>query len=222
MNILLLPGMDGTGIMFEPFVKALPNSIDVQIAKLIQEKNVSYEEQATVILRTVKKNTIVIGESYSGLIAHELGKMAPELVKHIVFAASFLERPSVLAKYGKLLPRAMLNYSLYPESLVKRMLFGEYSSEYLMGLFNRTMSEVPLDVLAFRIKQMGSLEPMVGHSNIAATYFQAKHDNLVSKKSVEVFKKVYANLTHKTIEGSHFVLQTNPKDRLREVLAIAV
>jgi surfactin synthase thioesterase subunit len=69
---------------------------------------------------------------------------------------------------------------------------------------------------------MGSLEPMVGHSNIAATYFQAKHDNLVSKKSVEVFKKVYANLTHKTIEGSHFVLQTNPKDSLREVLAIAV
>lgn len=213
--------MDGTGIMFEPFVNALPNSADVQIAKLIQEKGVSFEEQASALLDNVKKDTIIVGESYSGLIAHEIGKLAPDSIKHIVFAASFLEQPSVLVKFGNLIPKAMLNYSLYPEFIVKQILFGKHSSQYLMGLFQRAMSDVPLDLLEFRIKQICDLNQPECSSDIPATYLQAKHDRLVSVNAVEIFKKAYPNLALKTVDGSHFVLQTNPKDSVREVLAIA-
>lgn len=221
MNILLLPGMDGTGVLFEPFVKAFPNSIDIQVATLIQEKDVSIEEQASALLGQVKNNTIIVAESYSGLVADELGKLAPESIKHIVFAASFLERPSILAKFGNIVPKAMLNYTLYPKSIVMQVLFGKYSSQYLMGLFERAMADISLDLLEFRIKQLCNLNKVEHSSNISATYLQAEHDSLVSSNAVDVFKKVYNRLNYKTVQGSHFVLQTNPKDTVREVLAIA-
>ncbi|WP_371196392.1 alpha/beta fold hydrolase [Glaciecola sp. SC05] len=221
MNILLLPGMDGTGIMFEPFIKLLPSSADVQIVKLIQEIDVSFEEQAKELVANIKKETIIIGESYSGLIAHEIGKIAPDSIKHIVFAASFLEQPSSLAKFGKLVPKAMLNYSLYPEFMVKEMLFGKYSSQYLMDLFHRAMSNVPLDLLEYRIKQISNLNPIESVSSIPSSYLQASDDRLVSGNAAKVFKKAYANIELKQLDGSHFVLQTNPSDSLREVLAIA-
>ncbi|MBF7074585.1 hypothetical protein ISG33_14360 [Glaciecola sp. MH2013] len=126
-----------------------------------------------------------------------------------------------MAKFGNLLPKAMLNYSLYPEPIVKHILFGKYSSQYLMGLFQRAMSGVSLDLLEFRIKQISNLNQPESKSDIPATYLQATHDMLVSGNAVEVFKKAYANLSLKTMDGSHFVLQTNPHDSLREVLAIA-
>jgi hypothetical protein len=31
MKIVLLPGLDGTGILFKPFIEALPNGIDVLV-----------------------------------------------------------------------------------------------------------------------------------------------------------------------------------------------
>ncbi|WP_412973284.1 alpha/beta fold hydrolase [Glaciecola sp. MF2-115] len=221
MNILLLPGMDGTGVMFEPFVKSLPNSANVQIAKLIQEKDVSFAEQASALLSNIKKDTVIVGESYSGLIAHEIGKLAPDSVKHIVYAASFLEPPSILAKFGNLMPKTLLNYSLYPETVVKEILFGKYKSKYLMGLFRRAMSDVPLDLLEFRIKQIANLKQLKCNSDIPATYLQAKQDKLVSENAAKVFKKAYSNLKLKRVDGSHFVLQTNPQECSREVLALA-
>ena len=220
MNILLLPGMDGTGVLFEPFVKAFPNSLDIQVATLIQETDVSFEEQASALLGQVKNNTVIVGESYSGLVAHELAKLAPESIKHIVFAASFLVRPSILAKFGNLVPKRMLDYTLYPKPIVMQVLFGKYRSQYLMELFERAMADVPLDLLEFRIKQLCNLNKVEHSNNIPATYLQAEYDSLVSSNAVDVFKKVYPHLDHKTVRGSHFVLQTNPKDSVREVMAI--
>lgn len=221
MNILLLPGMDGTGVLFEPFVKAFPNSIDIQVATLIQEIDVSFEEQASALLGQVKNNTVIVAESYSGLVAHELGKLAPESIKHIVFAASFLERPSILAKFGNLVPKTMLDYTLYPKSIVMQVLFGKYRSQYLMRLFERAMVDVPLDLLEFRIKQVCNLNKVEHRRDIPATYLQAERDSLVSSNAVDVFKKSYTRLNYKTVQGSHFVLQTNPKDTAREVLTIS-
>lgn len=221
MNILLLPGMDGTGVLFEPFVKAFPNSIDIQVATLIQELDVSFEAQASALLGQVKNNTIIVAESYSGLVAHELAKLAPESIKHIVFAASFLERPSILAKFGNVMPKAMLDYTLYPKFIVRQALFGKYHSQYLMKLFDRAMADVSLELLEFRIKQLCNLNKVEYRSDIPATYLQAEHDRLVSSNAVNVFKHVYTRLNYKTMQGSHFILQTNPKDTVREVLAIS-
>jgi surfactin synthase thioesterase subunit len=76
-------------------------------------------------------------------------------------------------------------------------------------------------LLEFRIKQISNLNHIESASSIPSSYFQANDDRLVSASAAEVFKKAYTNINLKKLEGSHFVLQTNPNDSLREVLAIA-
>jgi hypothetical protein len=141
LKILLLPGMDGTGVMFEPFINHAPQSAQIKVIKLIQDVGITYREQAEVIAHSIGEDVTIIAESYSGVIAHELTKLAPNSIKHMVFAASFLERPSIMLPLATIAPNFMLNHSLYPDFIVSRALFGRYRSSHLFRLFKLAMSE---------------------------------------------------------------------------------
>ena len=222
LKILLLPGMDGTGLMFEPFIKHAPTSTQITVIKLIQDVGVTYREQAEVIARSIEEDVIIIAESYSGVIAHELTKFVPNSLKHMVFAASFLERPSMILPLINVAPNFMINYSLYPDFIVSRALFGQYRSSYLSKLFKLAMSEVPIELLKFRLSQISNLKHSNDTSEIHSTYLQAQQDNLVANSSFNAFNRAYSQMNLRKLNGSHFLLQTNPIGCWAEILKIAV
>jgi pimeloyl-ACP methyl ester carboxylesterase len=223
LKILLLPGMDGTGVMFEPFINHAPKSAQIKVIKLIQDVGVTYREQAEVIAHgIIGENVTIIAESYSGVIAHELIKLAPNSIKHMVFAASFLDRPSIMLPLANIAPNFMLNHSLYPDFIVSRVLFGRYRSSHFLRLFKLAMSEVSIDLLKFRIDQISNLPPFNDTIEIQSTYQQAKQDNLISSSSFNAFSSAYSQINLRQLDGSHFLLQTNPIGCWDEVVKIAV
>ena len=48
LKIVLLPGLDGTGKLFAPFLKIAPAGIELLPIKLVQ-KPISYKEQAEIM-----------------------------------------------------------------------------------------------------------------------------------------------------------------------------
>lgn len=44
LDLVLLPGMDGTGFLFEPFVNALPSGINPIVVAYPTNKPLSYKE----------------------------------------------------------------------------------------------------------------------------------------------------------------------------------
>ena len=85
--IILLPGLDGTAKLFEPFIAAAPSRFSVTPVALPCEK-LTYEELADSVASTVPDGpVVVIAESFSGPLAIALAE------RHPIAAFVFCNRP---------------------------------------------------------------------------------------------------------------------------------
>ena len=72
MQLVLLAGMDGTGLMFGPFVRCLPEGIRAAVVRYPTDRECSFQELAEIARAAVPAEgpAIILGESFSGLVAH--------------------------------------------------------------------------------------------------------------------------------------------------------
>ena len=89
-----------------------------------------------------------------------------------------------------------------------------------MILFKRAMTEVSLDLIKFRLQQISTINCEKKISNVPATYIQANQDLLISPKTIAAFKDTYNKFCVSNVDGSHFVLQTNPQSCWEEVIKV--
>ena len=91
-KIILLPGMDGSGIMFGPLIQLISNRYDYEVIALHQLDDQSYESQAEFVANRIGDESVILfAESYSGYIALLISRLKPHNIKHIIFAASFIQ-----------------------------------------------------------------------------------------------------------------------------------
>jgi len=212
MKIVLLPGLDGTGILFKPFIEALPNEIGVLVISYPPNLKKSYEELIEVVINQLpEEKFILVGESFSGYIAYQIALRKPKHLRSVVFVATFLESPRpFLLGLSSWLPRSLLLSVPIPNYIAKTFLLGLAANKKNIGLLNQSLKEVSPSVLSYRLQEIAKLRISHQLCEIQATYIQATDDKLVPKKCLESFKKVFNNISTFQIEGSHFILQVNP------------
>ena len=213
MKIVLLPGLDGTGVMFKPFIDVLPKDIEPLVISYPNDKRLGYEELIEYVLTRLPDNDdyILIGESFSGPVAYQLALRKPENLRAVIFVASFLSRPAkTVLDLLRFVPIAFLLSIPIPTFAVKLLLPGTNASEQLIGLFKHTLDKVPARTLAFRLREVARLPGSHHHCMIRAVYIQPTNDSLVPPECVEEFSKAMGNLTIYQVNGPHFILQANP------------
>ena len=73
MKIILLPGLDGTGHLFEPFVHALPTEVEASVISYPADSALSYTELVDFVSHKLpKEDFFLLGESFSGPIVYQL------------------------------------------------------------------------------------------------------------------------------------------------------
>lgn len=73
MKVVLIPGMDGTAILFDPLIEQAPAGVEIIRLPLIQSSDAGYQEQARdVISRIGEEPIVLVAESYSGMIAYQM------------------------------------------------------------------------------------------------------------------------------------------------------
>ena len=79
MRLLLLPGMDGTGLLFEPLVKALPPSLTARVVAYPPDQLLGYNELLQLVQKSAEEggDFVVVGESFSGPLALMLAARRP-------------------------------------------------------------------------------------------------------------------------------------------------
>src|SRR6516225_6852370 len=92
-NLVLMPGLDGTGLLFERFVSALPRSIRTRIIEY-PKIAASLEEHAAVVAERLPVSRVVLlAESFSGIVALCLLRKHHVLAEKVIFVASFGRTP---------------------------------------------------------------------------------------------------------------------------------
>ena len=219
MKLILLPGMDGTGLMFRPFTD-VANNRSIEVISYPDDKTQKYSNLKSYVRDRLPKDEdyIVIAESYSGPIAYELMKEDIQNLKAVIFIASFLEnpRPLLLSILG-LLPISIILRLPIPNFIIRRYLLGNGATDILIAEFRTALSNVSPAVLASRLKEISALKKPDKTVNYPCCYIRAEDDKLVPCKSMEVFRELIPNIHIQSVIGPHFLLQLNPEVCLKVI-----
>lgn len=212
MKIVLLPGLDGTGTLFQPLVQLLPQS-DCLTLPLPDTGDQSYLCQHQYLLdRLPREDFILLAESFSGPTAALLAANPPTALKGIIFVATFLTPPNPLLVKAAMtisVPR-LLNLPGAKQFLKFRFLRG---SEGGVGapLLHKTLKGLSPKLIHDRLSALTKLPSLEFQSHLPALYIQATKDTIVPKSREMDFRRHFTDLTVRKVETTHLVLQTKPR-----------
>jgi pimeloyl-ACP methyl ester carboxylesterase len=224
MKLVLLPGMDGTGLLFKPLLDCLSNKIDYRIISLPQ----GAQDYATLIEKLAvdlegEEDLILLAESFSGPIALEFTRRFSGRVKGLIFVASFLNCPNNWLKWlGGILPLKMLIGLPMPNFMLRRYLLGSDATAELVELFKEAQGKVDKTLLVERLDAVRQLriqddpQPL----RLPCFYLEALDDRLLNDRCLEAFYEVFGRVSQRRISGPHLLLQSRPKECARIVESI--
>ncbi|WP_226647801.1 alpha/beta fold hydrolase [Microbulbifer variabilis] len=206
-----MPGLDGTGILFENLIKALPKSLRIQVVSLSKLSGRTYYEQAGSLNEITKDdNLLLVAESYSGRLAYELCKLARNRVKGIIFIASFISSPSIISRFSGLLPISFIKPNCINYWAINHYGFnGHANKEKTQKIFH---SIKITDKVKFksRFKNIAKINDPTDKFNLPAIYISPDKDRLVSKKALKQLESLFDRLEIIQIPGGHFIAQAKP------------
>ncbi len=215
MHLLLLPGMDGTGQLFEPLLRELPPLLTPVVVRYPPDRPCGYAELLPLALAAVPahEDFLVLGESFSGPLALLLAAHRPEGLRGVILSASFAHSP--LPRFARWF-RALIRpwwFRATPLCLVGRVLLGRYRTPSLMQGVRQTLAAVTPAVLAARARAILGVD--VGQElqacPVPLLYLSAAEDRVVSPRSLAHIRYLNPAVEQVTLPGPHLLLQTAPE-----------
>lgn len=220
MNLLLLPGLDGTGELFEPLSRALSErGIASRAVRYPERERLSYDALVARVLADLPPGPfVIVGESFSGAVALRVARSAPAGLCGVVLAASFVRRPvpRALGFFGR------LTFALpAPGFGLRLVLAGNDAEPELIAGLQGALKQVPARVLAHRLGQILRLnaEEDLLACPVPLLYLAGDKDRLVSPQTGERLRRLRPDLRVQSFSSPHLVLQRRPVEAADAIAA---
>jgi pimeloyl-[acyl-carrier protein] methyl ester esterase len=218
-TLVLLPGMDGTGWLFEPFVQSLGDAQRVHVIAYPNTLVLGHGELIAHALSDLPAEgpLVLLGESFSGPLAVALSARCPARVIGLILCCSFVRNPR---PWGRPLMRWIPAVRV-PAPLAARALFGAQAGTEQVRLLKRALDAVSPQVLRARMRVVaatdvsGDLEKL----KIPLLYLQARRDRLVPHSALARVAALAPQTRVAVFDGPHALLQTLPKETAQAVRA---
>ena len=213
MKLILLPGMDGTGMLFDALLPEL-SDYECEVCPLPDVGDQSYQVLAEYVTGKLPEGEfILIAESFSGGIAAVLSEHPPVGLKGIIFVASFLSSPQKVAAFiASCLPLHLLLKLPFSSVFIRWFMLGRQADSGMVASFRKAVSHTSARVLRDRLRVISSMKYSGFTSALPAYYIRAENDLLVSEKQQGDFQKAYADIKLRSVKGPHFILQANTSE----------
>lgn len=212
MNLVLLPGMDGTDHLFSRFIDAASPEFSLFPVSYPTHRKANYSELLDLILSQLPDEPFcLVGESFSGYPAYRAALTRPPGLIGVIFAASFLASPAPLwGKLTPLMPGRFLMKKPPPEWVIRKFLLGRNADETIIRQFKEVVQTVSPDVMWHRLKMIMALKQPTESLTVPVTYIRPIQDNLVPAGAFETIRRIAPDFTVFDVEGPHLILQTRP------------
>lgn len=220
--LVLLPGMDGTGIMFEPFLRVL-EGFEARVVRY--PVDLTDYPACAAFARTrlpVDRPFLLLGESFSGPVAMALAAERPEGLRGLVLCSTFARNPrpelAWLAPWVRALPPPRL-----PRPLLRRLLLGGPAPEALTRLVDTMLAQVPMATFQQRLLAVGTVDqtPLLKRIQVPVLALCASRDRLVPEAATALLREHLSGLDLAPIQGPHWLLQTKPEACLEALQAFS-
>ena len=131
-TLVLLPGMDGTGSLFDPLIEALAGKMQVAVVRYPSAEPAGYSELERFAEESLPAEgpLILLGESFSGPIAISLAANHSDRVVGLILCCTFARNPYPALSRLKALTR-LAPVKWVPTRLAATALFGRFETPKL-------------------------------------------------------------------------------------------
>ncbi len=209
--LVLLPGMDGTGIMFEPFLRVL-DGLEARVVRYPVALT-SYPDCVAFARAQlpVDRRFLLLGESFSGPVAIALAAEQPAGLAGLVLCGTFARNPRPGLAWTAPLLRA-LPPSRLPLPLLRRLLLDRWDSGPLAVLVQAMLPQAPVATLKARLLAVLAVDhtPLLSEIQVPILALVASHDRLVPRSATD-WIRTHRSIDTVTLQGPHWLLQTRPE-----------
>jgi pimeloyl-ACP methyl ester carboxylesterase len=216
MKLILLPGMDGTGKLFEDFSKLLSTTYEIEVVQYPSNECRSYSELECFVQSAIPVSTpfVIVAESFSSPLAVLCAARRPSNLKGLVICAGFVCSPvGGWCRYMFLHLTPILFSRRLPDLAVGLFLTGRNASPALLAAVRSTISSVKLEVLADRLRTIleCDVRAELVKIDIPILYLRAKQDRLIRPVCLQEIQRIRPQVMVKEIQGPHLLLQREPE-----------
>jgi len=217
IRLVLLPGMDGTGDLFEPLQEALDPRTRVDIVRYPGSEPQGYDELEPRIRAQLPADEpfVLLGESFSGPLAIAIAATPPPGLRGLILCCSFARAPApgLALLRGGLLGLAMKFLHAAPlRGPMQRMLLGRGADPRLGAQLQAALGKVSTAVMTHRLRavQRVNVTALLPRIRVPALYLQALQDRLVPAKAAAIIERALPALRIVRLDGPHGLLQASP------------
>jgi pimeloyl-ACP methyl ester carboxylesterase len=220
MRLLLLPGLDGTGVLFRPLLECLPQGIEPTVISLPNDRALGYPELLEHVSPQIPSNGpfVLLGESFSGPLSILIASQQPRGLAGLILCASFVSNPTALPSSASLLTRAWL-FRFTPAFIQAKALLGGYASPSLRSLLSQAHTQVSPHVMAQRVRSVltVNLSAALSSCTVPLAYLRGQFDHVVPKRNLRRILKSNPHTQVFTVAAPHLVLQVQPQASARAI-----
>ncbi len=213
LKIVLLPGLDGTGNLFDPLVAVTPTEWETQVVRYPRDEVLDYPAYGGFVrgLLPSREDYLLLGESFSGPIAISLAAEHPPNLRGLVLCNTFAKNP--WWKGFSWLPWASI-FSRPIPYLVQRRLGAKRENLRLRKLLRSSVGSVHPHVLARRLRAVLSVdvtEELIAYRG-PMLYLRSSLDTTVRERSLAYIRGQRPELEVAEFPVRHLLLQLLPDE----------
>ena len=212
MRVVLLPGMDGSGLLFDGFVSAL--GAKTLVVSYPRDQALGYEQLEAFVQRMlpVDEPYLLLGESFSGPLAIALAAKGLPGLRAVVLVCTFarLRPPRAPALLHALFER--LPFWKLPVAVGARGLFGRFDGAAVRASLAQAIEGVQPAVWRMRLRSVLNVDvtQQLERIRVPMLYLRASDDRVVPARASELISRSHSHVRVVTVDGPHALLQTNP------------
>jgi pimeloyl-ACP methyl ester carboxylesterase len=217
MVTLLLPGMDGTGRLFDRLLPLLDPAIGARAVSFPPDRPLGYE-QLLAELEIPRGPFAIVAESFSGPLGVLLAARYSDRVRGLVLVAAFVRSPSRLARAAASMGPSLLRIGL-PDLALRSVLLGRDAGDAELGDVRAAIDSVSAPVLAHRLREIAMADVTTEFASISVPtlYLAGGRDRLVGVKIMEQLRRLRPAMQSHVLDAPHLVLQRAPTEAARVI-----
>ncbi|MDZ4683716.1 MAG: alpha/beta hydrolase [Planctomycetaceae bacterium] len=214
LNLILLPGLDGSGVLFRPLLPHLPAEWQPVVVSYPPDEALSYEDLLPLVLSRLPTDApfAILGESFSGPLAIMAAATRPPNLRRVILSASFIRSPLWFRLKG-------LHRLIYPQLLVgfpllarAKTLLSRHSTPEVRQLLREALAEVQPEVLAERLRSvlLVDVSKQLVECPVPILYLRGDEDFVVPHHNAAEIQALAPSMQIAKIPAPHLVMQTQP------------
>ena len=222
-HLLLLPGIDGSGALFEPLREVMPSTINATVVSYPQDKLLDYRGLLPSVREVMPwdREVVVVAESFAGPLALRLAHVQRPNIRAIVLCASFVSNPvapSPLRWATSFLTRHWLDCEP-TRALVRSNLLGDAAPDAMVDRAVTAMRSVRHEVYQHRVQLIREADARKDLETCQRPilYLQAEEDAFLGRQAMEEICRIKPSVKCVTVRGPHLLLQRNPEGAIEAI-----